>query len=138
MKKMISALVAVSALAVVAPAMAQVSGGVYLDLYDGGYDRGYDRGYGYGYGGGDLRREIERLDDRIDRARANRTISYREAQRLEWQVNQLRRSYYGYMRDGRLSRWERDTLDQQIDRVRYQLRRDRQDRDGYGGGYRRY
>lgn len=119
MKKTISALVAVSALAVAAPAMAQGYGGGY---YGGGY-------YGGGYGGGHMAREIERLDNRIDRARYNRTISPREAHSLKAQVSQLRYTLRTYMRDGRLSHWERSSLDSRIDRVQRQLRNDRRDWD---------
>lgn len=133
MKKVICALAAFSALAVALPAAAQPYGGGY-DRGHGGYDRGYGGGYDRGYGS-DIRRDIERLDTRIDRSYANRTISRREHSRLEGMVMQLRYQYRTFMRDGRLSRWERSDLETRIQRVTYALRAERRDDDGYRGGY---
>ncbi len=114
MKKLISALVAVTALSAAAPVIAQPWAG-----------------------GADLRRSIEQLDNRVDRAYARHTISRREHSRLEGMVGQLRVQYRSYMRDGRLTRWERTDLDSRIDRVERALRAERRDDDGHRGG-RRY
>lgn len=132
MKKIVCALAAFSALAVALPAAAQPYGD--RDGYDrgrGGYDRGYDRGYG----GHDLRSDIEQLDNRVDRSYARRAISRREHARLDGMVSQLRWQYRTYMRDGRLSRWERSDLETRINRVTYALRAERRDGDGYRGGH---
>jgi hypothetical protein len=109
MKKLLSALVAVTALSAAVPAMA------------------------YPYGGGDLRGQIEQLDNRVDRAYARHTISRGEKYRLDGMVSQLRIQYRVAMRDGRLTRWERSDLDARINRVEAALRMERRDGDGYGG-----
>ncbi len=123
MKKMMSALVAVSALAVAVPAAAQ--------SYGGAYPRGpaVERGYGYGHGG-NLSRQIEQLDNRVDRAFHNRRISRVEHRSLKAQVQELRRLNRIYLRDGRMTRAERNNLDRRIDRVEARLRYERRDRDG--------
>lgn len=109
MKKILSALVAVTALSAAVPAMA------------------------YPAGGGDLRMQIEQLDNRVDRAYARHTISRTEHYRLDGMVGQLRVQYRMAMRDGRLTRWERSELNGRIDRVEAALRMERRDGDGRGG-----
>lgn len=130
MKKFLSAVVAVSALAVAAPAMADHS-------YPGrGYDRGDYSGYGYSRGGYDygLREQIRRLDMRVDRARERGWISYREARSLQWQVDEANRRLRAYYRnDGRLSRWETTDIQRRVDQVKQRLRYSRYDYGGYGG-----
>lgn len=154
MKKLLSALVAVSTLAVAAPAFADT---FYVgrdresaaergyDRQDGrdrdygrGDDRGYgsDRGYGHDRGHGDtyLRDQIRRLDIRVERARERGWVSYPEARRLQWQVDEMTRLLRSYYRnDGRLSRWETSDLQMRIDRVKAGLRYSRHDYGGYGG-----
>ena len=135
MKKFVSALVAVSALAIALPAAA--------DGYDRGsygYEHGrggdYDRGGDYGRGGygQDISRSIERLDSKISRSLAMHRISYREAQRLQWQVREVKQSQRSYWRnDGRLSGWERADLQRKIDRIEASLRWQRNDDDGWRG-----
>lgn len=110
MKKIISALIAVAAVSAAVPAVAQPWGGGY-----------------------DIRREIEQLDNRVDRAYARHTISRREHARLEGMVSQLRYQYRIAMRDGRVSRWERSDLEMRINRVQAALRHERRDDDGRGG-----
>ncbi|MBX7249118.1 MAG: hypothetical protein K1X35_08775 [Caulobacteraceae bacterium] len=144
MKKSVLALAAVSALTVALPAVAQDYGRSYGH---GGYDRGGDYGrgeygrgdYGRGGYGSDVSRQIDRLDARIDRAQAMRQISYREAQRLNWQVDELRRLQRAYWRnDGRINGWESRDLQNRIYRVETSLRFERSDDNGYRGGYHRY
>lgn len=143
MKKFVTALVALSAIAAAVPAVAQDYGRGDGRSHERGDDRGYDRGYGRGddrgYGdrwgsGYELRARYERIDQRIQRAQRNRTISYREADRLTQQLRELRRldRQYRYS-DGRLSRWEQRDLEQRADRLEWRLRQERRD-----GDYHRY
>jgi len=117
MKKIVCALAAFSALAVALPAAAQPYGGP---------------GRGHGYGDMGLFREIEQLDNRVDRACARRTISRSECSRLNGQVGYLKTQLRGYMRGG-LTRWERQTVQNGIYRVQANLRHERRD-DDYGRG----
>lgn len=142
MKKFVSALVAVSALAIALPAAAAGydRGSSYgSDHGRGGeYDRGGDYGrgdYGRGGYGQDISRSIERLSFKIDRSLAMRPISYREGQRLQWQVREVKQSQRSYWRnDGRLSGWERADLQRKVDRIEASLRWQRNDDDGWRGG----
>ena len=106
-KTLTAALMAVTATAVALPAAAQSY-------------RGYAQ---------DLNRQISNLDNRVDRARANRTISAAEHRRLDAQVGQVRATFRQYMRDGRLTNWERQNVNVRIDRVQAQLRSERRDND---------
>lgn len=134
-KKALLSLLAASAVAIATPTLAQSYGG-HGGGYGGGYDRDHDRhGGGYnggwnGGGNGGLNGEQARLAQRVDRAAYRGTISRREAQNLRWQLDEVQRLSWRYGRDG-YSRWERNDLEQRLDRIRYQLREDRRD-----GGYR--
>lgn len=126
MKTFLCAVMAVSALAVATPVLAD-------HTYPG---RGYDSGYGHSRGGYDygLREQIRRLDMRVDRARERGWISYHEARRLQWQVDETNRLLRAYYRnDGRLTRWETSDLQRRIDQVKQRLRYSRHDYGGYGG-----
>lgn len=79
-----------------------------------------------------LRREINRLDNRIERALANHRISWREANGLKRDVDRLENMLDRFQRGG-LTRWEARTLESRIAEVDYTLRRDRRDRDGRRG-----
>ena len=103
MKTVLAALAAVTAIAGAAPAMAAPYNNVS--------------------------REIAQLDNRVDAAYARRAISRSEHARLESMVSQLRFQYRVAMRDGRLSRYERNDLDNRIDRVQRALRMERRDSD---------
>lgn len=143
MKKLMTALLAVSALAAAAPAVAQDYSRGSDRGYDRGYDRGDDRGYDrgddrrgdnhdgrYGYGRDNLRQEYDRLAQRIQRAQRNRTISYREADRLNQQLRMLRMTDRQYrMSGGGLNRRERMDLDQRVNRLERQIRWERRDGD---------
>ena len=78
------------------------------------------------HNGNEIRRDISQLDNRIERALHNRTISRIEAQRLQRNVDQLQRLYSIYSRNG-LSRAEVQSLQIRIDRVEQQLRNERND-----------
>ncbi len=116
-KKALLSLLAASAVAIATPALAQSYG-----RHGGGY--GY--GQGHGDGGGQFRAEQARLSERVDRAAYRGFISRREAQNLRWQLDEVQRLTWRYGRDG-FSRWERNDLEQRLDRIRYQLREDRRD-----------
>ena len=135
MKKTISALLALTALAAAVPAMAQ-------DYDDRGRGRGYDdRGYddrrgrdddrrGGAYGQ-DLRGRYDAIERRIERGMRDRSISYREADRLRGKLRELKQldRRYRYS-EGRLSRWEMRDLDQRADQLERQVRYERRDGDG--------
>lgn len=126
-KKALLSLLAASAVAIATPTLAQSYG------HGQGHDRGYDHGYNGGWNGGGhggLQGEQARLAQRVDRAAYRGAISRREAANLRWQLDEVRRLSWRYGRDG-YSRWERNDLENRLDRIRYQLREDRRD-----GGYR--
>jgi len=137
MKKLVGALVAVSALAVAMPAAAQNYGG---RDYDRGYsDRGYgdygsyryDRGRGYGY-----ETPVQRMRERIENGVRAGTITRGEAARLRAELQEIRRLDRAYHRDGRISQWERSDIDRRIRRLQDQLRRYRANDNYRGDGYR--
>lgn len=69
---------------------------------------------------GQLQRQIAQLDNQINRAEARRTISHREAQQLDRQVDQLRAAFRTYARGG-FTRYELASLDNRVDQVKRQL-----------------
>lgn len=122
MKKLITGLLAVSAIAAVAvPATAQPGPGPGRGGPDGRYG---DRDYG------DFRERYERLERRIERGVATRQLSRREAARLTEELRQLRRldRQYRYS-EGRLTRFERQDLERRLDRLERRFREDRRDYD---------
>lgn len=122
-KKALLSLLAASAVAIATPTLAQSYG------HGRDHDRHYNGGWnGGGHGG--LHGEQARLAQRVDRAAYRGTISRREAQNLRWQLDEVQRLSWRYGRNG-YSRWERNDLENRLDRIRYQLREDRRD-----GGYR--
>ncbi len=143
MNKLMTALLAVTALsAAAAPALAQDHTRGPSDRRDdnsygdtrGGYDRNDDRGdrdgrYGQQYGS-DMRARYQRIELQIQRGLRNRTISYREGERLNQQLRALKMTDRQYrMSGGRLTRWEQRDLEQRADRLEMQLRRERRDGD---------
>jgi septal ring factor EnvC (AmiA/AmiB activator) len=91
------------------------------------------------YNAGNLRAEIAQLDNQIDRAEARRTISHREAQQLDRQVDRLQDSFRAYARGG-FTRYELASLNNGIAQVRAQLRDQRWDGNNRAdaGRYNRY
>jgi hypothetical protein len=69
------------------------------------------------------------LDRRIDQGVRSRTLSPREARDLRMQLNSLVRLEMTYQRRG-LTLRERQDLDRRYDRLAFQIRVDRRDRDG--------
>lgn len=135
MKNVVSALVAVSALAIALPAAADGYGrGSYGSEHGRGSDYSHGGDYRRGGYGQDISRSIERLSFKIDRSVAMHRISYREGQRLQWQVREVKQTQRSYWRnDGRLSGWERADLQRKVDRIEASLRWQRNDDDGWRG-----
>lgn len=123
-KKALLSMLAASAVVMATPALAQNSG-FSISFGSSGYGQGYGQRYGYGEDRG-LDRRADRLAERIDRAAYNGRISRREAQTLQWQLDQYQQLEWSYNRNG-LSRWERADLDQRLQRIQYSLREDRRD-----------
>lgn len=83
----------------------------------------------------DIRRDIDRLENRIDRAAQRGAISRREAVGLRREANQLQRTFWSYQRNG-LDRREIGQLRAGINRIEYRLREERRDNNNRPG--RRY
>lgn len=98
--------------AVAAPAAAQPHGG-------------YDR-----RGGSGIERQIDQLEQQIDRLRDRRLISSSEARRLSRQAEQIDRLHDRYRRNG-LSRAEHAELQRRVQDLRQRVRYERREgRDG--------
>lgn len=140
MKKALIPVLAIAAASVAVPAAAQ-----NYDRYDryerndrdrhDRYDRRdrderYDRGDRYQNHGRwqSIAQRKYQLDRRIDVGVRNGSLSRREASRLQAELNSLVRLERNYMRGG-LTRWERDDLDRRYDRLAFQIRIERRDRD---------
>ncbi|HEY0413384.1 MAG TPA: hypothetical protein VGD66_09590 [Allosphingosinicella sp.] len=130
MKMVLTAMTAVSALALAAPAAAQ---------YGYQTNSGYANGYGYNAGANanaSLDTRIASLQTRLDAGISAGTIDRREAASLRRQLDDLRRLEWRYSRNG-LTQQERMDLQLRIRSVRQQLRTadnggwDRYDRYGY-------
>ena len=80
------------------------------------------------FNAGSLRQQIAQLDNQIDRAEARRTISHREAQSLDRQVDRLQDMFRAYARGG-FTRYELANLHNRIDQVKRQLKLERRDDD---------
>ena len=109
MKKIITALAALSAIGLAAPAVAQ-------DRY--GNQNGY--GYNNGYGGGGIDARMDHLRQRLQFGIQRGTISRQEAVYLRDGFRQLNRLERQYGRDG-LSRNERRDLQTRIQRLQQQI-----------------
>lgn len=80
----------------------------------------------------EIRRDINQLDNRIQRAQANRKISAREAQGLRRDARDIKQSYNRFANRG-LSVSEYRTLERRIAVVNARLQIDKRDRDGRRG-----
>lgn len=131
MKKILLSIAAVATLAAAVPAMAQ--------SWDRGhgYDGGptYDRGAGYDRGGsyGDINQRIREITFRIERGTRDGSLNWREARMLRGQLSGVQNLERRYSWDG-LDGRERADLNARLDRLSYQVRGQRHDRD-YGSGY---
>ncbi|QPQ55991.1 hypothetical protein IC614_05275 [Allosphingosinicella flava] len=110
MRKVLLSLVAVSTLAVAAPASAQH----------------------YSHRGSGIERQLDEIANRIERAEQRRAISRREAASLLRRADQIDRLHDRYARNG-LDRREMAQLQRQIHDLRQDLRFERRDRDGRRG-----
>ena len=138
MKKFLIPALALAAASVAVPAMAQSYGPRHHDDRGGRYeqDRGgrwdNDRGgrWDNDRGGGwqNISQRKYNLDRRIDRGERNGSLSRREASRLRRELNDLVYLERSYLRGG-LSFRERAELDRRYDRLSYQIREERRDRD---------
>lgn len=80
----------------------------------------------------EIQRDINQLENRIDRAQQRRTISQREAFGLRRQAVGLQHLYERYARNG-LNRVEVAQLETGVNRIQTQLRLERRDWDGRRG-----
>jgi uncharacterized protein YdcH (DUF465 family) len=80
----------------------------------------------------EIRRDINQLDNRIQRAQANRKISAREAQGLRRDARDIKQSYNRFANRG-LSVSEYRTLERRIAVINNRLQIDKRDRDGRRG-----
>ena len=147
MKKILTSVLAVSAIAAAAPASAQVYVGVQADPYYGYDYDGVRDGYVYrdttyrGYGqwrGINARQNA--IEHRINVGIRNGTITRSEAIRLRADLRHVSILEARYRRTGGgLSAWERRDLDMRLDRLAVRVRMERRDMDRYGfRGYFRY
>lgn len=133
MKSLIAAAaVAVGALALSAPAHADPRDGYAYNQsapdYRGDH-RGDYRGERYGgYRHSFNREDLARMNERIDHGFRTGRLTRREAERLSWQVNDLRQRARYYWRSEGTSWRERQDLDARYARlrehIRYQMRDD--------------
>jgi len=130
MKKFLIPALALAAASVAVPAMAQSYGPRHHDDRGGRYeqDRGgrWDKERGGGWQ--NISQRKYNLDRRIDRGERNGSLSRREASRLRRELNDLVYLERSYLRGG-LSFRERAELDRRYDRLSYQVREERRDRD---------
>ena len=136
MKKILLSIAAAASVAAAVPAMAQswdrghgYEGGPTYDRGDAYGRGGYDRGAGYG----DINQRIREITFRIERGTRDGSLDWRESRMLRGQlagVQNLERRYGWDGLDGR----ERADLNARLDRLSYQVRGQRHDRD-YGSGY---
>jgi hypothetical protein len=122
MKKFLIPALALAAASVAVPAMAQSYGPRHYEDRGGRYEQ--DRGGSWQ----NISQRKYQLDRRIDRGERNGSLSRREATRLRFDLDALVYLERSYMRGG-LSHRERAELDRRYDRLSYQIREERRDRD---------
>lgn len=122
MKKFLIPALALAAASVAVPAMAQSYGPRHYEDRGGRYEQ--DRGGSWQ----NISQRKYQLDRRIDRGERNGSLSRREATRLRFDLDALVYLERSYMRGG-LSHRERAELDRRYDRLSYQVREERRDRD---------
>jgi hypothetical protein len=122
MKKFLIPALALAAASVAVPAMAQSYGPRHYEDRGGRYEQ--DRGGSWQ----NISQRKYQLDRRIDRGERNGSLSRREASRLRFDLDALVYLERSYMRGG-LSHRERAELDRRYDRLSFQVREERRDRD---------
>lgn len=133
-KLIVSALIGSAALGAAIPAQAQSypDRNRYDDRRDYDDRRGYDDRYDSRYNRGQVQaiaRQIEQLEQRVQRVDARERISEREAAGLRRAVYNLRQQYRDYARNG-LTQREAQVLRSRIQQVHERLHDERRDRDG--------
>lgn len=118
MKKVLLSIAAVATLAAAVPAMAQPM--------DYGRHRGYEN---------NINQRERDIAFRIERGQRDGSLTWREARRLRIELARIENLEQRY-RFGGLNGWERADLNARLDRLSYQVRGERHDRD-YGWGNRR-
>jgi hypothetical protein len=130
MKKIMLSLAAVSALAATAlPAAAQP----WDPRFDARHGRQVDVRFGYGHAPGWNQRRpdvVRQLEWRIERAYATGQIARGDYMMLRQQTRQLAVLEARYLRDGVLTRWEREDLNRRVHAIETHLRR-----ASFGGGW---
>lgn len=122
MRKFLLSVALASAGLAAAPATAQ--------YWSRGYDQGYHNDYRFQRGAEQrLISELDRVQERIDRAARRGRISPREAFTLQREANQIRNRLFRASRDGLHPR-EFEQLSFRVDRLRERFRDERRDRDG--------
>ena len=122
MKKFLIPALALAAASVAVPAMAQSYGPRHYEDRGSRYEQ--DRGGSWQ----NISQRKYQLDRRIDRGERNGSLSRREATRLRFDLDALVYLERSYMRGG-LSLRERAELDRRYDRLSFQVREERRDRD---------
>ena len=122
MKKFLIPALALAAASVAVPAMAQSYGPRHYEDRGGRYEQ--DRGGSWQ----NISQRKYQLDRRIDRGERNGSLSRREATRLRFDLDALVYLERSYLRGG-LSYRERAELDRRYDRLSFQIREERRDRD---------
>ncbi len=122
MKKFLIPALALAAASVAVPAMAQSYGPRHYEDRGSRYEQ--DRGGSWQ----NISQRKYQLDRRIDRGERNGSLSRREATRLRFDLDALVYLERSYMRGG-LSHRERAELDRRYDRLSFQVREERRDRD---------
>jgi len=139
MKRIIASVLAISTVAIAAPALAQAPYGDrdrdgVPNRYDPYNDRYSYRGYGQWQS---INSRQRNLDRRIDMGVRNGTLTRVEARRLRAEFRQIAYLENRYRRTGRgLNAWERADLDRRFDRLSARIRYERHDRNYRG--YRRW
>lgn len=80
----------------------------------------------YGHQGVGIERQLDQIEQQIDRARDRRQISRDEARRLQRQADRIDNLHDRYRRNG-LNQRERHDLQNRIQRLRQQFRWERRD-----------
>ena len=104
------------------------SRGEWAERSTSGDNRGDNRGGAYGSRAHtwDIDTQISRLDDRIQRGRADGSLSRPESRRAQFALNDIRREERNEMRNGRLSGNEEVKLQGRLDALANDIRLDRQ------------
>ena len=108
MRKILISAMLLSSVAISAPAAAQYRGG------------------GYGHQGANIERQLDQIEQQIDRLRDRRLISRQEAFRLERRAEQIDRLHDRYRRNG-LTQYEHRDLQSRIHNLRQLVQSERRE-----------